>query len=65
MERKLNLDELETILHTASTIKAGALKEREEKINAIAKQSELPEPRIERTDNGLPISNSSTIGSNF
>ena len=37
MERKLNLDELETILHPASTIIAGASKEREEKLNAIAR----------------------------
>ena len=41
MERKLNLDELETILHPASTIIAGASKEREEKLNAIAKQSDI------------------------
>ena len=41
MERMLNLDELETVLYPASTIIVGALKEREEKLNAIAKQSDI------------------------
>ena len=41
MERMLNLDELETVLYPASTIIVGALEEREEKLNAIAKQSDI------------------------
>ena len=45
MERNLNLDELETILHLSSTSMAGVSKERVEMLNAIAEQSDIPRAR--------------------
>ena len=65
MDSKLNLEKQEPIPHLVRTSMAGASKEREEALNAIAGIQILPGPETNGTDNALLISILSTIGSSF